>query len=147
MQPGNPRIAVVLILAGLLVGSCARPEAEPAVHAPIAIEPIEGTDLARITLSEKAAERLDIQTAPVREEAGAGGQRTSVPFAAVVYGPRGDSWVYTSPEPLVFVRHATTILRIEEGVAVLSDGPVPGTVVVTTGAAELYGAETGVGGY
>jgi hypothetical protein len=52
--------------------------------------------------------------------------------------------VYTNPEPLVFVRHAIVIDYIEGDLAILSEGPDAETAVVTVGAAELYGAETGV---
>jgi hypothetical protein len=54
-------------------------------------------------------------------------------------------WVYTSPDPLVFVRHPIVIDREHGGRAYLSDGPAVGTNVVTLGAAELLGAETGIG--
>ena len=64
-----------------------------------------------------------------------------VPYSAVIYGASGDAWVYTSPEPAVFVRRQVTIEDIDDGTAVLSDGPPVGTQVVTVGAAELYGAE------
>ena len=39
-----------------------------------------------------------------------------------------------------------TVEEIEGDVAHISAGPPTGTLVVTTGAAELYGAEIGVGG-
>ena len=64
-----------------------------------------------------------------------------VPYSAVIYGASGDAWVYTSPEPAVFVRRQVTIEDIDDGTAVLSDGPPVGTQVVTVGAAELYGVE------
>ena len=76
---------------------------------------------------------------------GSGKQRRTVPHSAVIYDPRGDAWVYTNPEPLVFVRHRIKVDYIESDLAVLSDGPPAGTPVVTTGAAELFGAEYRVG--
>ena len=48
--------------------------------------------------------------------------------------------------PLVYLRAEITIDEITGETAVLSAGPPIGTSVVTTGAAELYGAEIGVGG-
>jgi hypothetical protein len=77
--------------------------------------------------------------------AGSGTQRLTVPNSAVIYDPRGDAWVYTSPEPLVFVRHRIKLDYIEGDLAVLSDGPPAGTAVVLAGAAELFGAESKVG--
>lgn len=77
--------------------------------------------------------------------AGSGTLRSVVPFSAVVYGAHGESWVYTSPEPLTYVRHPIGIDYIQNDLAVLSDGPPVGTEVVTVGVAELYGAEFEVG--
>ncbi len=67
-----------------------------------------------------------------------------VPYAAVLYGVNGETWVYTNPEPLVFVREAIAIDYIEGDQAFLSEGPQAGTAVVTVGGAELFGTETGV---
>jgi hypothetical protein len=75
---------------------------------------------------------------------GSGTLKKVVPYSAVLYALSGDAWVYTSPEPLVFVRRQVTIEHIDQDSAVLSDGPAVGTQVVTVGAAELYGAESRV---
>lgn len=76
--------------------------------------------------------------------AGSGTQRKIVPYAAVIYDVKGGTWVYTNPEPLVFVRQPVSVDYIEDDLAVLSEGPPAGTAVVTVGGALLYGAETGV---
>ena len=76
---------------------------------------------------------------------GTGTHRLVVPYEAVIYDLNGDSWIYTNPEPLIFVRAAVEIDYVEADLAVLAKGPPLGTAVVTTGAAELYGAEFGVG--
>jgi hypothetical protein len=68
-----------------------------------------------------------------------------VPYSAIIYDVHGDIGVYTSPEPLVFVRHGVTIDHIDQEMAVLEDGPDVGTLIVTVGAAELLGTESGVG--
>ncbi len=67
-----------------------------------------------------------------------------VPYSSVLYDVRGNTWVYINPKPLVFVRHAITVDFIEGDNAVLTDGPAIGTKVVSVGAPELYGAETGI---
>jgi hypothetical protein len=116
---------------------------------PAHVEHLEGTKLSRVTLTAKAAERLDIQTDQVRETevlySGETSKRMVVPYASVLYDPHGNTWVYTNPEPLVFVRHHIDIDYIEGDLAVLSDGPASGTAVVTVGVAELYGTEFGMG--
>jgi biotin carboxyl carrier protein len=76
---------------------------------------------------------------------GGGAQQKVIPYASVIYDLKGDTWAYTNPAPLTFVRGHIAVDYIEGDLAVLSDGPAAGTVVVTAGAAELYGTETGIG--
>ena len=69
MKHNNRWMAMVLVVVGLLLAACA-PTSAVAVKksAPAKVEPIAGTKLSRLTLTAEAAKRLDIQTAPVREE-------------------------------------------------------------------------------
>ena len=97
-------------------------------------------ELALLTLSAQAVERLDIQMASVEENSGA----KSIPYAAVLYEPNGTTWAYTSPEELVFTRASITVERIVDDTAFLSEGPPTGTDVVTVGVAELWGTELGI---
>lgn len=76
---------------------------------------------------------------------GTGDRRAVVPYSALIYDLNGDTWVYISPEPLVFMCHPVTVEYIEGDRAILSDGPPVGTTVATVGVAELYGADTGIG--
>lgn len=78
-------------------------------------------------------------------EPGSGALKKVVPYAAVIYDVHGDTWVYTNPEPLVFVRSRVDIEYFDRDMAVLRDGPELGTQIVVIGAAELLGAESGVG--
>ena len=75
-------------------------------------------------------------------EPGSNTPKKVVPYSAILYDLTGDTWVYTNPEPSVFVREQVDIERIEKDLAVLNTGPAVGTQVVTIGAAELYGAES-----
>jgi len=139
-------IVILLILAAFQLGACSQtPPVTASKIQPAQVEKIEGTELNRVVLTEKAAQRLDIQTAPVREEQMNGTQRLVVPYAAVIYDVHGETWTYTSPAPLTFVREPITVDYIEGDMAVLVDGPATGTEVVMVGAAELYGADTGIG--
>jgi hypothetical protein len=106
---------------------------------------VNGSDTARVTLTEQAVKRLDIKTAAVSEQQVAGQQRKVIPYAAVLYDPKGQAWTFTNPQPLTYVRERISVGRITGDTAVLSNGPAAGTNVVTVGAAELYGAELGVG--
>lgn len=120
-------------------------EGEADQSEPAYVEPIEGSSLSRIVLSEQAAKRIAVATAPVTDDASSGATRKVIPYAAVIYSPDGKTWAYTSPEPRVFVREAIGVDRIEGDKAILTEGPAVGTEVVTVGAAELLGAESGLG--
>ena len=115
-------------------------DAEPAT-----VEHIPGSDLARITLTERASERLDIQTAPTSTRGVGSAQRLVVPYSSLIYDADGGTWAYTSPEALVFERVAVAVASIKGDRVFLTEGPPPGTQVVTVGAAELFGAELGIG--
>jgi hypothetical protein len=131
----------LLIIAGLLLSACAAVAAdEEALHEPATLEPIEGSDVSRVRLTEEAAVRLDIEVDPVL----GAGSATTIPYAAVFYTATGDTWTYTNPEPLTFVRVPIVVDHIRGDRVFLTDGPPPGMEVVTQGAAELYGTETGV---
>jgi hypothetical protein len=111
---------------------------------PAKVEPIKGTDVARVTLTPEATRRLGVETAPVRR-AGVGGRaRLVIPYAAVLYDAEGNAFAFTSPQPRVFVRRPLKIDYIRDGRAVLKSGPRPGTPVVTVASAELLGTEYGV---
>jgi hypothetical protein len=75
---------------------------------------------------------------------GNGQSQNVIPYAAVIYDTDGNTWVYTNPEPLVFVRQPIVVDYIEGDRAVLAEGIASGTQVVTIGSSELLGAELGV---
>jgi len=137
------------LLAGVLVapseaGAASPTEAAAALSAgrPARLEAIDGSNIKKITLTPKAAQRLDIQTGKVRQDASG---RKVVPYAAVVYDKDGSTWVYTNPQPLTYIRHTIIVELISGDDAVLKEGPDVGMQVATTGAPQLYGAEKGVG--
>ena len=132
-----------LIVAALQLAACGQ-NAVPVVEAsgPATIDPVEGTDLSRVTLTEMAAKRLDIQTATVVDVNVSGATKKVIPYAAVLYDAQGTTWTYINPEPLTFVRHIITIEYIKGDDAFLLDGPPSGSEVVTVGAAELFGSES-----
>jgi hypothetical protein len=119
------------------------PGTAPEKEEPAQVEPVAGSeDLFSITLTERAAQRLAVQTVAARAAA----EGVVVPYSAVFYGPDGETWVYVSPAPLTYVREVVEVADIVDGQeAVLSDGPEAGTNVVTVGVAELYGTEFEVG--
>ena len=62
----------------------------------------------------------------------------------MLYDAEGETFTYTSPSRLTFVRRPIDVARIAGAVALLEAGPPAGTAVVTVGAAELFGTEYGV---
>jgi hypothetical protein len=130
-------VFLLVAASGGLMACDSDSSAKSAKTEPYVTELIEGTQLKRLTLTEKAVERLDIQVSPV--------SGNSIPYAAVLYGLNGETFVYTNPEPLTYVRADITVDRVEDNRAHLTDGPDAGTPVVTVGAAELYGIDAGIG--
>jgi hypothetical protein len=149
MQPLNRSIPALLLVGALAMSGCAAKVATATAtkKAPYKVEKPEGTSLTRVRVEQRVFDRIGIKTSSVREVTRFGGDTTRlvVDYAAVVYEPKGDTAVYTNPEPLVFVRKPVKVEYIEGDVAVLSDGPPVGTAVVTVGTAELLGMEFGVG--
>ena len=114
---------------------------EEAQHA--VVEPTGTDGVSRVVLSQSAAERLNVETAPVTSVRLNRKVRGAIPYTAVIYDTNGDAWTYTSPEPLVYVRQDVEVVRVRGGEAILARGPPTGTSVVTVGQVELWGVEYG----
>jgi hypothetical protein len=142
MRTFHRSIPVLVAASALLLSACGQAATEQAESGPALVEPIDGSTLKRLTLTDEAAERIGIETAAAAT--GTGGQ-TLVPTNTVLYDENGQAWVYTNPEGNVFVRAKVTIVDTNGDKTVLSAGPPPETRVVTVGVAELYGTELGVG--
>jgi hypothetical protein len=148
MRHGKRWLAILgLLIAVPQLSACTQASEETTGGAePAKVEHVEGaSDVSRLTLTAKAAERLGIQTAPIREQKVAGKQRKVIPYGALLYDSKGDTHVYVTPRPLTYIREPVTVDYIGAGSVVLTAGPAAGTRVVSVGAAELYGTETGVG--
>ena len=136
---------VALIGAVLLASGCQRATVAKTYH-PARIDSTDVKGIMRVTLEARAAERIGLETAPVREEkvtlAGGGSvTRTVVPYGALLYDTKGDTWTFTNPQPLVFVRQPILVEDISGDRVILREGPPAGTLVVTVGQVELMGAE------
>ena len=145
MKQLNWKILAILICTAALLSACGGnqiPVTGEKVE-PSRVEPIEGSDFSRLILTEKAVERLGVETTQV-EVRQMNSEHLAVPYSAVMYGLDGETWVYTNPEPLVYIREAIVIDYIDGDWVALMEGPEVGTPVVTVGAALLYGAEVGV---
>lgn len=148
----DPRsLAVVLVLAAVLAGCSGAPA--PSEGPPVRLTNVkaaDGTGVKQVELTAHAIERLGITTGTVHQAAvavgGVLGGHKVVPYAAVVYDSDGSSWTYVNSVPRTYVRARITVSTIVGNVAVLTDGPADGTVVVTQGAPELLGAEAEIAG-
>ena len=137
MKRINRRIIIIFVFAGLLLSACGgREQATVEKVEPSKLEPIDGTDLSRVILTEKAADRIGVETVPV--------DGPIVPYSAVIYDIEGNTWIYTNPAPLTYVRAPIVIDRIEGDQAFLAEELVSDDPIVTVGVIEIYGAETGV---
>ena len=136
MKPNNFFLFLLVTLIALSLAACGpKPTTIEKIN-PSTLEEIEGSELQRVILTEKAAERIGVQTVPV--------DGMVVPYSAVIYDIEGNTWVYTNPEGLTFVRAPIVVDRIEGDQAFLSQELETDDPVVTVGVIEIYGAETGV---
>lgn len=116
------------------------------VNAPSSANPAAGTvdvfyELAKVTADLQVGQRVAIRI-PVL---GAGADSLVVPHSAIVHDFTGGAWVYEETAPQTFVRRRVLVDRVAGADAILARGPGPGTKVVTSGAAELFGTEFGSG--
>lgn len=140
MMVGLLLVSLVLAACGGGVSTAAAAPAEK----PYMLEKLDGSDFNLVTLTEKAAQRLVLETSKVSEEQATGGKRLVVPYSALIYGLHGENWVYVTPKPLSFHRAVVTVDYIEADKVFLLEGPTAGTEIAITAVAELYGVDTGV---
>jgi len=139
MKRSKRWIVLVMVAALPLVG-CGKAPVQKSHVAPATVEASQASGIKRITLTDRAAERLGIQFTAMTSA----GQGLEAPYSALFYDASGGEWVYISPQPLVFERAGIKVERIEGDKMYLSQGPAAGTKVVTAGAALLFGAENGL---
>jgi hypothetical protein len=136
--------AAVLLAALAVLPACSSdPAGKSAADPPATVVTDPATNQLTVELTDDAVRRIGITTAPVAVLASG---QPGVPLSAVLFREDGSTWVYTDPEPLRFVRTKVALGAVLGDSVVLTSGPAAGTGVVTVGAAELLGAELGVGG-
>jgi hypothetical protein len=148
MNRWNPWFIVGLVAVMPLLAGCeAKSNAHSEHEHPATVEHEAGSEISKVTLTDQAMKRLDVRTGAVTEEKSPRTEKLqkAVPYSALIYDPQGRTWVYTCPQPRVFVRAAIDVDFIEGDLAFLSQGPDPGTSIATVGVAELYGTEFEVG--
>lgn len=136
--PKRPLLAVVLLSAAL--AGCGS-QSDESLPVSARLVGATGTSPGQIILSQTGEERIGVQTAPAR---GVPHRQIVVPYSALVYDPSGKTYVFVERSPLTFSEVPATVDHISGEAAYLTAGPKPGTKVVTVGAEELYGVQTGV---
>jgi hypothetical protein len=133
----STQFAIAAMLGAVLLVSGCKVDKIEDKHHPAKLEESGQKGIMRVILEPRAVERIGLQTTQVVEEGG----RTVIPYGAIMYDTKGETWTFTNPQPLTFVRHKVVVENIEGDRVTLSEGPPAGTVVVTVGATELMGAE------
>jgi hypothetical protein len=141
---------LAVILLALALAGCGGTATRPAAPSSV-LERVGGSSAGRIVLTASGAQRIGIRTARVLsvtasapQPSRAGGPTAVIPFSAVVYDPNGRTYAFSSPAPLTFTEVPIDIDHVSGDSAYLLKGPRPGTQVVTVGAEELFGVQTGV---
>jgi hypothetical protein len=147
MHPHRRRWILATLVASLLPLSACSQHDSHAAHGehPAQVDKIDGSELSRVTLTARAAERIGLETVSVTEQDRNGSMRMVVPYSSLIYDPQGRTWIYTSPQALTFVRVQVDVDSIDGDQVFLSEGPTAGTKIASVGVTQIYGAETGVG--
>ncbi len=122
-------------------GATTRP-ARP-VTAPPSANPLAGTVDLYYELDNKGTKYSPGQRVGVTLALKSEAESLTVPWPAVLHDIYGGTWVYEQTGERAFTRRRVVVRAVNGETAVLATGPAPGTPVVTDGAAELFGTETG----
>jgi len=147
-------VIALVMFAAVLIGGCGG-SSNPAIAPSERVVPVPGSPGGKIILTSVGAQRIGIQTARVGRAPSPPAPKPKgkpepsvlsavVPVAAVVYDPSGNTYVFTSPGALQFTEVPVTVDHVSGASAYLLRGPRPGSTVVTVGAEELFGVQTGV---
>jgi hypothetical protein len=154
MRHASRWAAALLLVGGALLSGCARSAAgtaAPGADKPARVETVAGTEAKKVILTEQAVARLGIRTETVSltvAAAAAGGgtaTRTTVPYSALLYDTKGQTWVFEEVEPNSYLRRKVDVEVVDGETVVMRSGLPLAARVVTVGAAMLYGAELGTG--
>jgi hypothetical protein len=152
VRPGSdssrPQAVRLLIGAGIallaMTGSaCAEVEAKKIdEYQPGSVSTANPAEGPWVTLTKDSAQRIDLATSKV-----SGAEpKLVVEYAALIYDKQGKTWVYRVVRPLTYQRAKVVVARIDGNRVTLSEGPPPGTEVVTRGVTQVYGTELGMAG-
>jgi hypothetical protein len=160
-------LAALAVVAGLGLTGCGS-SAAPSPPVSARLVGASATSAGQIVLSAIGMQRIGLQTGKatavpppkaittttvvggvkhtttVQPPIPAGSPTVIVPYSSVIYDPSGQTYVFTNTAPLTYVETPITVAQISGDSAYLMKGPKAGTKVVTVGAEELFGVQTGV---
>jgi hypothetical protein len=153
MRHASRWAAALLLVGGAALSGCSGSAAgapAPASEQPAAVESVPGTDAKKVVLTERATTRLGIRTetvslVPTTGTAGGTEIRTTVPYSALIYDTKGDTWVFEEVAARSYLRKKIAVEVVDGETVVTRRGPALTAKVVTVGAAMLYGTELGTG--
>jgi multidrug efflux pump subunit AcrA (membrane-fusion protein) len=134
----------VLLPAGVALTGCqgAAQGADAELAEAATVDAAEDGGPEVITLSGPAERRLGIETTTVATDPAG----LVIPYAALVYASDGSTWVFVRKDPLTYQPAPVTVAGKTGDQVAITSGPPAGTEVVTVGAAELVGIQTGIDG-
>jgi hypothetical protein len=135
------RIAIVALAGAVLALTGCRNDKVAEAYHPARLDSTGVPGIMKVTLDARAAERIGLQTGTVTEEQIGAAMRRVLPYGALMYDAKGNTWTFAEVGPLAYARQQVQVEDIEGDRVILTDGPAAGTVVVTVGAAMLMGAE------
>jgi membrane fusion protein, heavy metal efflux system len=113
------------------------------VAAPPAANPVSGTVDLFFAVQNAEPQWVPGQRVAVSLALNEPADALTVPWSAVLYDYFGGTWVYVKTADRTYSRERVLVRFVSGETAVLEDGPAVGKRVVATGAAELFGTETG----
>jgi len=141
-------LTTIAVSLGVAVAGCGG-SSGPSVPVSAKLQSVPGSKTGQIVLSQVGAQRIGIQTGSavglsIPRHPAARHATVVIPYSAVVYDPTGATFAFTRVAPLRYQEVPITIDRIVGNSAYLVRGPKAGSAVVSVGAEELYGVQTGV---
>ncbi len=132
------RLVLLLGLVPLLAGCGSSNPVPPPAAARLVAQ--RGVPNGVIVLSALGAQRIGLTTTATRPAR----RDVLVPASAIVYDPSGRPLTFVRRAPLQFTEQPVVVDRFLGGEVLLRRGPAAGAQVVSVGAEELFGVQSGV---
>lgn len=137
-------LAAFLLLAMSIVNNaCSKHSSPHQKIQPAKVEkPTDSSGTPKVTLTSEARGRLGIESRLFSKDQNG---RISIPVSSLIYDTKGTAWVFVEIAPSEFHREQIRVLRTLGNQIQIESMLTDSTPIVTQGAAELNGTESGVG--